>query len=234
MTMNNRQQFIKQFFSEIADLDYTYLNFIGGDLKKIDDQSHIAILISTDHVSAIDAVIRKFDSLESTVLVSMSYMDQFAITFKDGSKLNLDCMSKLIRRNMVYLSNDYLFKNTIVRSGVKCCNNNSFFELMMIFHQLNNNGMPENYCQYFKSIPSASKMVTAFNDKYHAGFTLENIGEHDPSFKAQLKNYLHIMRDNAFAANMKNTFSYVKEKCTSVLRGRDIIMPFERDSAIAS
>ncbi len=234
MTMNHKQQFIKHFFSEIATLDYTYLNFIGGDLAKIDTQSDIAILIDAEHNTFIDSVIRKFDNMKSTVLVSMSYMDQFAITFEDGNSLNVDCMSKLIRRNLVYLSNEYIFENTVFRSGVKCCNNNSFFELMMLFHQLNNEGMSENYSNYFKTIPSFDNIVTAFNKKYHSGFTAENIHKHDPEFKTWLKNYLTITRDNAFAANMRNTFSYIKEKCARMLTGQEKIMPFDNDGAIAN
>jgi len=225
--MNNRQQFIKQFFSEIAQLNYTYLNFIGGNLEKINSQLDLAILIDHEDISFIDSVIKKSDEVDHTVMVSMSNMHQFAVLFNDGSSLDIDCMYKLTRRGMVYLSNDFVRKNTVTRAGVKCCNNKSFFELMMLYNQLNNAGMPQNYCDYFKSIPASHNIVSAFNEKYHAGFTIDNIGEHHPAFKTKLKSYLSIMKDNAFAENLKNTISYAKEKCTRVLTGREKIAPFE-------
>lgn len=226
--MNNRQQFIKQFFSEIANLKYTYLNFIGGELNNIDTQSDLAILVEPNNFSTISSIIRDAKTVEKVNIISMYAMDQFVVTFKDGDQLNIDCMSKLLKRNMVFLSNDYIFENTVVRSGVKCCNNKSFFELMMLYHTLNNEGMPLDYCNYFKLIPSSDNIVTAFNKKYHTGFTFDNICDHDSEFKDQLKSYLSIMKDNAFGENLKNTFSYAKEKCTRMLTGREKVAPFAR------
>ena len=184
------------------------------------------MLVEPENITLIDSIIRKMDCVDRTELVSMSNMYQFAITFKDGTSLDVDCMLKMTRRGIVYLSNSFIQENTVTRAGVKCCNNKSFFELMMLYHQLNNTGMPHSYCDYFQSIPASHNIVTAFNEKYHAGFTMGNIGTHDPAFKAQLKSYLSVMRDNAFGENVKNTLSYAKEKCTRVLTGRDKVVPF--------
>lgn len=225
--MNNRQQFIKQFFSEIASLDYTLLKFIEGKIEHIDAYSDLDILIEPETIPFIKSILKNND-IESMDELELNSMHQFFLFFKDGSFLQIDCLFKLIRKHRVYLSNEYVRENTIVKDGVKCCNNKVLFEHLMLFNQLNNDGMPSKYCQYFGLLPEEEKdrILFAFNDKYHSGFTLATVAAHFPEFKNQIRNFIKLMPANAFGENLKNAFNYFKETCTKFWTQRGKIITF--------
>ncbi len=224
--MNNRQQFIKNFFSEIASIDYTLLKFIEGKIEDIDVHSDLDLLIEPATIPFIQSIIKNDDNIESFDDLELSSMHQFFIFFVDGSFLQIDCLFKLIRKNTVYLSNKYIQENTIVKDGVKCCNDKILFEHVMLFHQLNNDGVPRKYCEYFGAQPDCASVLSAFNQKYHTGFSLASAAAFDPVFKDQLKSYLRLLAENNFSNNLSNTVNYVKETITKCWKGRGKIITF--------
>ena len=226
--MNNRQQFIKQFFSEVQSLDYTLLKFIEGKIENIDAHSDLDILIEPETIPYIKSILNNNDDIESMDVLELSSMHQYFIFFVDGSFLQIDCLFKLIRKQRVYLSNEYIQANTILKDGVKCCNNKSLFEHVMLFHQLNNDGMPEKYSNYFRSLPKEEKerILFGFNEKYHSGFSYASVAAHDSVFKDQLRNLLKMMPENAFGENIKNSFNYIKETAIKFWTQRGKIITF--------
>ncbi len=226
--MNNRQQFIAHFFSEIANLDYTLLKFIEGKVEAIDAYADLDILIHPDAIPYIKSIITNNEDVESMDYLRLSSMQQFFLFFKDGSFLQIDCLFKLIRKYHVYLSNNYVRENTIVRDGIKCCNNHVLFEHIMLFNQLNNAGMPTKYCHYFGTLPEEEKqqILSSFNEKYKAGFTMANVVAHQSEFKDQVRNFIKRMPENNFAQILKNTSNYFKETCTKFWTQRGRIITF--------
>ena len=95
-------------------------------------------------------------------------MKQLFIFFSDGSFLQIDCLYKLIRKDLVYLSKEFLLAQREVRNGVKTYSNYALFEHVLLFNQLNFSGVPKKYIQYFNNISEKEmkNILDHFNAKY--------------------------------------------------------------------
>ena len=226
--MNQRQQFITYFFEEIATLDYTFLKFTEGTIENIDQYSDLDVLIDASSLAYIQSIVHAFEQLETVQLLSMESMCQFFIHFKDGSFLQIDCLFQLIRKNLVYLSNDYIQANTSSTKGIKTYSLECLFEHILLFHQLNNDGFPAKYLSFFGALPKnrLDEIIDFFNKKYSSLITFSELKNHDPFLKKSLRKYLNMQLSNKFFKKQINTFLYVKDAFTKLKNGRGNLITF--------
>ncbi len=226
--INNRQEFIKLFFEEIAELDYTLLKFTEGELSKIDDNSDLDLLLEKPTLPFLNSIIRNAENLESMDVSNLESMSQFFLFFKDGSFLQIDCLFKLIRKNLIYLTNEYVFANTKNINGVKTYSPTVLFEHIVLFHQLNNDGMPSKYVKYFESLPEAQlfEVIDSFNKKYNWDLSISNVNKEDPGLNETLVSYLDHQPFNGFSTKIKSTFNYFKDTFLNLISCKGKVITF--------
>ena len=227
--MNHRKTFIEYFVNQIQPLDYLLLKFTEGKLENIGEYSDLDFFIDKKTIPFIFAVIKNFDQVVKIEELHLDSMSQFFIHFQDGSFLQIDCLFRLVRKPLIYLANDYIKKNARILNGVKTYSNVCLFEHLVLFHQLNNDGLPQKYINYFKALPKLEllEIISFFKQKYK--FPINSIADlerHDLLLKNALVKYLNNQSFNAILHQQINTFKYIKDTFTKLRRGRGRVVTF--------
>ncbi len=221
--MNQRRKFIIQLFEALASVEYTLLKFIENNVENIEEYSDLDLLVDRDTLPMITSIINNFESVEDLINCSSETMTQFFIYFQDGSFLQIDCLFLLIRKNLIYLSNRYVRENTKTIRGVKTYSNYCLFQHLLLFHQLNNDGLPFKYLNYFHQLPldEVETMIHRFNQKYDCSInSLAGLQDHDPFLKTTIVTYLKSQSFNSISKRQINTFRYMKDTVKKLWNGR--------------
>ncbi len=227
--MNQRNIFIEYFVNELNQLDYLLLKFTEGHLHHIGEYSDLDFLIDKSSIPFIANLIKKFDSAVIIEELHLESMSQYFIHFQDGGFLQIDCLFHLVRKNLIYLSNDYLKKNTRFINGVKTYSVICLFEHLVLFHQLNNDGLPQKYIHYFQTLPDITilEIISFFKQKYQYDInSLTDLQAHDTLLKKAIVKYLKNQSFNTIPQQQINTFKYIKDTFTKLKRGRGKVITF--------
>ena len=117
--MTNRITFIKLLFTALEGKDYILLKSIEKNITKIDSSSDLDIWWKNKKDDFIADFVNDHFLVEKFTSNQQSSMNQYFIFFKDGGFLQIDCLYKLIRKDLVYLSNDYLKTQQRTKHGIK-------------------------------------------------------------------------------------------------------------------
>lgn len=227
--MNQRKIFIEYFVDQIRPLNYLLLKFTERKLQNIGEHSDLDFLMDKKALPFITSVIKNFETAVIIDQLHQESMSQYFIHFQDGSFLQIDCLFRLVRKSLIYLPNDYLQKNSCTIDEVKTYSNTCLFEHLVLFHELNNDGLPKKYIAYFKGLPKTEllEIISFFKQKYKFPInSIEDLEHHDLLLKKALVKYLKNQSFNSIPQQQINTFKYIKDTFTKLRRGRGRVVTF--------
>jgi thymidylate kinase len=156
-------------------------------------------------------------------------MNQIFIFFKDGGFLQVDCLYRLIRKDLVYLSNDYLRTQKVERNGVNTYSNFCLFEHTILFNQLNFSGISKKYFQYFLNIPAEelSNILNQFNAKYKTEiFDLFLLTSYQKDLRMKLTRYVSHLKANNLFQKLISRVNYFLDSVCFIRRRRGFLISF--------
>ncbi len=226
---NNRKSFIQFLFNTLKEEDYILLKFIEEDITKIDESSDLDIWWNDKNQDFILQYAQSHPSVQKVSSHPQSFMNQIFIFFKDGGFLQIDCLYQLIRKDLIYLSNEYLKTQQIKKNGIKTYSNFCLFEHLVLFHQLNFAGIPNKYLQYFKSLSpkSLAFIILHFNQKYQTNILdLTSLSFFQSGLEKDLKNYLRKLKVNRFTKRQISKVNYCLDTVRNFKNQRGFLVSF--------
>ncbi len=226
---NNRKSFIQSLFINLSQEDYILLKFIEDSLDKIDDSSDLDIWWKNRDQDFILQFAKSHPLVQKVTYHSQSFMNQLFIFFKDGGFLQIDCLYQLVRKNLIYLSNDYLKTQQIEKNGIKTYTDFCLFEHLVLFNQLNLAGVPSKYLQYFSQLSSKSLalIIQDFNQKYQTNIlALSTLSSFQPVLEKKLKLTISQLKENQFFPRQISKVNYILDTVRNLKSQRGFIISF--------
>ncbi len=226
---NNRKTFIQSLFVYLQNEDYILLKFIEEDSFKIDESSDLDIWWKNKNNDLVADFARSHSLVEKVTDHQQSFMNQHFIFFKDGGFLQIDCLYQLIRKDLVYLTHDYLSSQQRVKNGIKTYTDFCLFEHIVLFNQLNFSGVPKKYITYFESLSrsTVSLILGHFNQKYGSDIPqISWLTTYRPNLQKTLKRYLHQLKVNQFFSKQKAKLNYLKDSFKNLKKQRGFLVSF--------
>ena len=226
---NKRKSFIQKLFAHLEGKDYMLLKFIENDISEIEESSDLDIFWNDKNQDQIEAFAKRESSVIKVVNQSQSFMKQLYIFFDDGSFLQIDCLYKLIRKDRVYLSNDYLVTQKEVKNGINTYSDFCLLEHVVLFNQLNNSGVPQKYIQYFNQLHllKSKSILDRFNEKYQTSISdLNDLIIFQKELYKKLIAYTSKLKNNRFLSKQINRFKYLLDSVFNMKRRRGFLISF--------
>lgn len=208
-----KNKFIQTLFQQIKKDTYLLLKWLRNDLSTLEDGSDIDLLIQPTLIKKIEGIINNTSTIEKVKKERGVGVYHYYLFFKNGDFLQLDLLVKLVRKNLVYLSHDYLLKNSITIKGVKTYPTIYLFEHVLLFNYLNYSGLPKKYVNYFTQLPSQKQtyIINYINQKYHTQFgSIKDTAIFNLKHRNYVIKYLNCQRDNSFIQWIRNSVDYLR------------------------
>ena len=175
--MTHRKLFIIELFKVLKDKRYSLLKFIEEDIMKIKDYSDIDLLIADNDKNEIINFSRENHLVFKCKIYKSTFSDVIYLFFKDGTFLDLDLISKIVRRDILYIEKNEILQNSISKNGIMLPEDEYQFLYVFLFYLLDKVDMEEKYIKYFSSMSDIKKNTVTELIKIKFGIHVENINE---------------------------------------------------------
>ena len=215
---NDRKIFIRQLFHFLAGKDYLWLKAIFDNPTHVPPESDIDLFVKEDDLGEISAFIARQPQLVHLKMEDMGTVVFHHLIFADGSFLKLDLLTRLVRKQWTYLTEDYLFDNRIWKNGIATYLPEILLEHVLLFNFLNHSGLPKKYIGYFSSLPEEELGFLLFyvNRKYGTEFTtLDDMAKYSPEVRRAFLFFLGKIKENTLTKRFETGLVFLRSKIKS-------------------
>ncbi|MFK8104689.1 MAG: hypothetical protein AB8G15_19350 [Saprospiraceae bacterium] len=226
---NQRNQFIERLFAQLTGSAYVLLKYTEKSLSEIAATSDLDILLPNRNLALIQDFVTQEASVNHWNMHRQHSMTQLFIHFSDGGFLQIDCLYYLVRKDLIYLSNDYLLAAQRQVGTITTYSDFCLLEHLVLFHQLNFAGIPAKYLVYFESFApeKIQRLLEQFQEKYNYSiFTLREFSAFDTALRMHLVEYLKALPENKWADKQINTVKYVLDVFRTIKWRRGFLISF--------
>lgn len=205
--------FIQSFFNYIQGEEYVLLKWLGNDLAALPEGSDLDVLVSPKLIKKIEVYLKKSPSILKITKVKRTGVCHYYLYFENGDFLQIDLLTKFVRKNLIYLSKEVIFQNSIERNGIKTCSTATVLEHVLLFNYLNESGLPAKYEAYYSKLPLHTQelLTTKFNKKYNTEFKgIKDMTNFTLLNRTRIINSLNYQRENSFFKKAINGVNYLK------------------------
>ncbi len=224
-----KNYFIQNLFKSLKTEQYVLLKWMGTDLSQLSETSDLDILVTEDVNKKIGIFINDstlFSKVEKQNFVGVTH---YYLYFKNGDFLQVDLLNKFIRKDLVYLSTNEVFENSIEIKGIKTYPSYLLFEHVLLFNILNGSGLSSKYHLYFSKLPYKEQfsILDKFNFKYNTAFKdLTSTTQYNTTHTTTITNYLNSLKENSFYNKLQNKVAYLKGVSSQIREKRGHIITF--------
>ena len=225
----SKNTFIQQLFQHIANDQYVLLKWLGTDLSDLPKESDLDILVAENVAIKIARLIQDTPDIEIIQQEEKLDVTHYYLHFKNGDFLQLDLLSQLMRKQLVYLPNTYIWNNVIEINGIKTCPKSIVFEHALLFNFLNYNGLTDKYFNFFSSLSAPQQMylLDGINQKYDTSFhSFFETTIFKQQHRAKLLQSVKKLKTNTSKNQFKNGCKYVNNYWSSLKVNRGQIITF--------
>lgn len=224
-----KNNFIESLFRFLKAEKYVLLKWLGKDISHLPEDSDLDILVTEEVAKKIGRFIEQTKEINKVKKEERSGVTHFYLYFEKGDFLQIDLLFKFVRKELIYLPNEIIFKNNIKINNIKTCTRSLVFEHVLLFNFLNYSGLPDKYFTYFNSL-SANKqeeLISHFNQKYGTNFkNIVDTTSFTTANRATIINYLGQLEENSFANKVRNGVNHLKSVGKSLKESNGQIITF--------
>lgn len=224
-----KNNFLQALFQLLKLETYVLLKWLREDLSDLSDNSDLDLLVKPDVVQKIVALIAKTASIQKVEEEQRLGVNHYYLYFKNGDFLQIDLLFQFIRKDLVYLSSEEVFENSIAINGIKTYNNATLLEHVLLFNFLNNSGLPLKYISYFKQLSAKEQVaiVAHFNYKYGTCFTdISATAQFNRTEKTAIHKHLNSLVENSLLKKAWHKIAYAKSIYRQLRENKGQIITF--------
>lgn len=210
-----RTDFINDLFSWLNGRDYLWLKTTLARPADTSEFSDIDLFIKKDNLPDVLLFISKQPNISDLEITGQHEVVFLHLVFTDKSTLKVDLLTRLMRKQWNYLTEDYLFANRTYVNGIATYKPAVLLEHVMLFNYLNNSGMPNKYVTYFGEMAEEEQvqLVSFFNQKYGTDFTsFLDMAKFRQAARVKIIHHLKATPENNFYKQLQNGLGYIKQK----------------------
>lgn len=208
----DRAIFIQSLFRLLRKVEYLWLKAIPARPEDTPEQSDIDLLVKENDLPGILFFISKQASVTQCSIVRKDAATYLQLQFHDGTKLKLDLLTALVRKQFTYLTNNYLFSNRSWKDQIASYKTEVLLEHALLFNFLNYAGLPSKYVQHFgaTSDEEQARLIGFVNAKYGTGFVnFQQMAVFSKNERQNFVTQLKTQPENSFTARFRQAIRYM-------------------------
>ncbi|MFK8007773.1 MAG: hypothetical protein AB8H03_15450 [Saprospiraceae bacterium] len=195
-----KQKFLAHLLRCLKDSEYLLFEHFAI-YKSIPEIPFNILLRKKDHQQVVDSI-KTFSEIGIVSASQKGAYTEFQIAFKEGTKVQLNLWENLSYGNMTFMNIEKVFlKRQRSKSEFYMPNIEDLFEFAVLYHYLNNQGLPIQYLNYFEDFHFFVKdgLLEFFNHKYQTNFSnLDGLSNFDLKIKESIVDELKKAPNNQF------------------------------------
>lgn len=214
MNSTLRKQFIEELFYFLSSYDhkYVWLKAVVPHPAEISTCSDIDLLVKKNFLPTLRNFCTKHHLVAFHNLKAFSHCTYLELFFEDGGFLQIDLLTGLVRKELRYLTNDYVFSHRTKINGVSTYQPQVMLEHVMLFNFLNGSGIPFKYVRFFSRFNDRDQFnfYTFINNKYGTDFcSIQSMTVFKPQRLAAIKKHLQAQKANSLLNRATNALMWV-------------------------
>jgi len=225
-----RKIFISDLFQFIKDKRYAWLHSKNAKIANISTSSDIDFLVSEAVKKEVLAFCNSHVLVGRVKSFQKSFMANVELFFSDGSFLSLDLITKLVRKNIVFMNANKVLDKAICNSeGIKLPRKKDDLNYLILFYLLNNSKITEKYLRFFGRLKNEDKerlrlFVYTRYGIYGASLAQTFKGLFDN--KSLIKNQISNQQINSGFRFLKNSINYTIDTLRSLIFQKGLVISF--------
>lgn len=210
----HRKRFIESLFEYLQPGTYLWLKALPEHPVLVPEHSDIDLLVTKDALQGLIDFAGRSPLVMRSRVTRKSSVVYLELYFTDGSYLQLDLLTALVRKGLEYLPLEYLFAQQLERNGVSTCTPEVLLEHVLLFNFLNGSGLPARYAEYFLDFPlgDQQRLLGFIAGKYGIRFdSFRQMCTFRPAIKAGFLSFLRRQPANRFWNRMARTIAYARD-----------------------
>ena len=210
----HRKRFIDALFEYLKPGTYLWLKAIQDHPALAPEHSDIDLLVLPSELPGLIDFAGRSPLVMRSQVTRKSSVVYLELYFTDGSYLQLDLLTALVRKGIEYLPAAYLFAHQEERNGISTYTPEVLLEHVLLFNFLNDSGLPVRYADYFLdfSIGEQQRLLGFIAGKYGIRFdSFRQMCTFRPAIKAGFLSFLQCQPANGFWNRMARTIAYAKD-----------------------
>ena len=225
-----RKIFISDLFQFLMNKRYAWLHSRNVKMANISTSSDLDFLISETAKKEVLAFCKSHVLVGRIKNFQKSFMATAELFFSDGSFLSLDLITKLIRKNLVFMdANQVLDKAFVNSEGIKLPRKKDDWNYLILFYLLNNAKISDKYQRFFEQMKnkdqdSFRQFVYTHYGIYGAKLsqTFEGLFDNIDLIKSQISN----QNLNSGFRFFTNSLRYVIDTARSLMFRKGLVISF--------
>ena len=195
-----KPKFLAHLLGCLKDSEYLLFEHFAIH-KSIPEIPFNILLRKKDHEQVVYSI-KTFSEIGIASASQKGACTEFQLAFKDGTMAQLNLWENLSHGNMTFMNSEKIFsKRQRSKSEFYMPNIEDLFEFAVLHHQLNHQGLPIQYLNYFEDFHFFVKdgLLEFFNNKYHTIFSnLDELSNFDIKIKETIVEELKKSPNNQF------------------------------------
>ncbi|PCH70521.1 MAG: hypothetical protein COC06_04575 [Bacteroidales bacterium] len=225
-----RAVFIADLFQSLDNKKYAWLHACDTKIEEINLNSDIDLLVVNSVQKEVMEFCKTHVLLSRIHHVKKSFMTTVELYFMDGSFLSLDLITRLVRKNLVFMDANKVLENSILNSeGICVPSKKDDLNYLVLFYTLNFGSIPNKYKEYYFKMEGEMRIpfIKFLNEEYRmtALSLAQMFNELHLSFFVMRKILLKMNLNRGFCF-LKNTLNYLIDTAGSFVLRKGIVVTF--------
>ncbi|MCC6724407.1 MAG: hypothetical protein IT258_07845 [Saprospiraceae bacterium] len=217
----DRTKFIFQLFKWLRSIEYIWLKSVLTKPSDTPLSSDIDLLVREKDLPALIDFVAQQPLVVACNMKRINEAVYLNLDFHDGSKLKIDLITALVRKQYRYLGNSYMIQNRVWKNDVASSNSKTLLEHALLYNYLNFAGLPEKYLRHFGAMPDneQSALLMLINGKYGTNFqSLQHMATYSPAARQAIVEHLSLHPENSQKNRTKRTIHFIINTLRSRIR----------------
>lgn len=224
---NIRKSFTQQLFDFLKNTDYTLLKWDGTMEALMEEGSDLDVLIQKKDLSTIINYAKSQPEVLKYKIERKPDVIHLFLILWGGKMLQIDLLTSLQRKEIIYGSCTELLANTQKINGVKTYSKEAYFNHVVLFNFLNNSGISPKHYEKFKLMRESEKLVRSFNESYGTSFSnVESLNSFDKTQKDQILKTLKKQPKNSLLNRIGRKTTYALAALKQIIKPSGSIITF--------
>lgn len=214
----DRNNFITALFGFLQRREYLWLKATLDRPELTCGESDIDLFIKKNDLPDVLLFVSKQENIGQVEATDEGNAVFLRLHFADGSTLKVDLLTRLVRKQWTYLTDDYLFANRIWHNGIATYTPEVLLEHVLLFNFLNRAGLPQKYIAHFERMAASEqqRLLTFLNRKYGTGFlSFREMAAYLPTVRKKLTQNLASQPQNGLPGRLRQGMGYLRHRFTN-------------------
>jgi thymidylate kinase len=225
-----REVFIEDLFQFLDNREYAWLHSRGVKKEEIAFSSDLDLLLGESAQQDCLKFCNSHAFIKRVDVSRKSFMQTVEMFFTDGSFLSLDLITKLVRKNLVFMNAEEVLQGSIMNAeGIRLPKMEDDFNYILLFSTLNNSRVSSRYQHYYERIgfnKQTSLCQYAYEQYGIYAISMKQLFDEAFRYSAMIRKQIKSKRINSGFNYFNSTINYIVDTLKSFTFRKGFVVSF--------